>query len=141
VDSRTYLLFRVLGGQPRLTVLTELAIDGPLQHDALRQRTGFTAATVSKALTELEELGLVLRPAKNRETWRPTLPQETQAVIIAAAHLMAALGEMQAGAERELVDRARGTPSTKPMSRPRGPRSTTRSSRTDPPAGQRTPTD
>jgi DNA-binding transcriptional ArsR family regulator len=107
MEGRTYQLLRGLGNEARLAVLGEVVASGSLTHRELLTRTRLGKVALSKALSELTDLGLVLRPSSNREPWTVRFPAETRAMLIAAAYLAALTSEAQARADRELADRLR----------------------------------
>jgi DNA-binding MarR family transcriptional regulator len=71
----------------------------------LLARVEMTRTTLSKTLTELEELGLVNRPRSNREAWGLRYRDEIRRLLSAAAHLAATVGATDVKADRDLAER------------------------------------
>jgi DNA-binding transcriptional ArsR family regulator len=104
VGLRTSTLLRALGHEHRLLVLAELADGSGATRAQLVERLKIPGVAVSKALTDLERLGLLERPASNRGLWHCATREPTCALLAAAARQAIAMGAPQ-DADRALADR------------------------------------
>ena len=102
MEGRTYQLLKVLGNETRLCVLAEVVASETITHRELLTQTGLGKVALSKALSDLVNFGLLVRPASNRHPWTARFPHEARALLVAAAELAAHTAAAQAEADRRL---------------------------------------
>src|SRR5437870_12150516 len=66
-SGNAVVLFAALGDATRLSLLTRLAVDGPLSITRLSEGTGVTRQAITKHLNTLGNVGLVRHTRRGRE--------------------------------------------------------------------------
>lgn len=113
MSGRTAPILRGLGNTRRLTVLALLAqTEDGLTNAELRRSSGLARSTLSNTLTDLEAIGLVVRPDRNRGIWRCSARAATRRFLATAAELAVCAAASPLEEDQELAERFAAPPPT-----------------------------